>query len=72
MRGHAAALLVQYERTGIAANRYQAYYHKPRWYLYRLFRKLIEGDRIHDRFLKQEVTGYLAGLLFYHRQRFRR
>jgi len=72
MRGHAAALLVQYERTGIAANRYQAYYHKPRWYLYRLFRKLIEGDRIRDRFLKQEVTGYLAGLLFYHRQRFRR
>ncbi|MDA9444694.1 glycosyl transferase [Bradyrhizobium sp. CCBAU 51745] len=72
MRGHAAALLVQYERTGISANRRLAYYHKPRWYLARLLRKAMEGDSIRDRFLKEEVTGYLAGLLFYHRQRFRR
>lgn len=72
MRGHAAALLVQYERTGISANRRLAYYHKPRWYLYRLLRKAIEGRSIGDRFLKEEMTGYLAGLLFYHRRRFRR
>jgi GT2 family glycosyltransferase len=72
MRGHAAALLVQYERTGIPANWRLAYYHMPRWYLHRLRRKVTEGDSIRDRFLKEEVTGYLAGLLFYHRQRFRR
>ncbi|MGV7215577.1 glycosyltransferase family 2 protein [Bradyrhizobium sp. UFLA05-112] len=72
MRGHAAALLVQYERTGISANRRLAYYQKPRWYLYRLLRKVMEGDSVRDRFLKEEVTGYLAGLLFYHRRRFRR
>lgn len=72
MRGHAAALLVQYERTGISANRRLAYYYKPRWYLSRLLRKVMEGDSIRDRFLKEEVTGYLAGLLFYHRRRLRR
>lgn len=72
MRGHAAALLVQYERTGISANRRLAYYHKPRWYLSRLLRKVVEGDSIRDCFLKEEVTGYLAGLLFYHRRRLRR
>jgi GT2 family glycosyltransferase len=72
MRGHAAALLVQYERTGIPANRSQAYFHKPRWYLYRLLRKMTERDSSRDRFFKEEVTGYFAGLLFYHRRRFRR
>ncbi|MCK1616075.1 glycosyltransferase [Bradyrhizobium sp. 159] len=72
MRGHAAALLVQYERTGISANRRLAYYYKPRWYLHRLLRKGMEGESIRDRFLKEELTGYLAGLLFYHRRRFRR
>jgi GT2 family glycosyltransferase len=72
MRGHAAALLVQYERTGIPANRSQAYFYKPRWYLYRLLRKMTERDSIRDRFFKEEITGYFAGLLFYHRGRFRR
>ena len=32
MRGHAAALLVQYERTGIVSNRIQAFLRMPRWY----------------------------------------
>ena len=68
MRGHAAALLVQYERTGIAANRFQAYYYTPRWYLYRLLRRML-GRNIRDRFLKEEITGYFAGLRFYRRRR---
>ncbi|WP_247382366.1 MULTISPECIES: glycosyltransferase [unclassified Bradyrhizobium] len=72
MRGHAAALLVQYERTGIAANRSLAYFYKPRWYLHRLLRKLMERGSIRDRFFKEEITGYFAGLLFYHRRRLRR
>lgn len=69
MRGHAAALLVQYERTGIAANRLQAYRYMPRWYLGRLMGCLFSGNRSRDRFLRQEVTGYLAGLLFYNFRR---
>ena len=69
MRGHAAALLVQYERTGIQANRVQAYYYKPRWYMYRLLGKLLRRNGLRDRFLKEEVTGYLAGLCFYHGSR---
>jgi GT2 family glycosyltransferase len=72
MRGHAAALLVQYERTGIPANRFQAYYHTPRWYLRRLLRTLLQRNSVGDRFLKEEITGYLAGLIFYHRQRRRK
>jgi hypothetical protein len=66
MRGHTAALLVQYERTGIAANRSRAVLFFPQWYFYRLLRKLLRRDPIGGRFLKQEVAGYLAGLLFYY------
>ncbi len=72
MRGHAAALLVQHERSGIRANRHQAYYYMPRWYMYRLLGKLLGRNGLRDRFLKEEVTGYLAGLWFYYRRRNRR
>jgi GT2 family glycosyltransferase len=68
MRGHAAALLVQYERTGIAANRLQAYYYTPRWYAYRLLRKMLRLSDTGDSFLKEEIGGYLSGLRFYHRE----
>ena len=72
MRGHAAALLVQHERSGISANRLQACYYTPRWYMYRLLAKLLGRNDLRDRFLKEEVTGYLAGLWFYYRGRNRR
>ena len=69
MRGHAAALLVQYERTGIAANRTQALWRNPRWYGRRLLSRLRRGKSLQDRFLKEEILGYLSGLLFYLRNR---
>ena len=69
MRGHAAALLVQHERTGITANRNLALYGKPRWYLLRLWRWLRGRGDPQDRFLKEEILGYLSGLLFYYRNR---
>lgn len=76
MRGHVAALLVQYERTGITANRYRAYWHMPRWYLRRYLRRLLGNmlrrNGVYNRFLNEEIAGYFAGLLFYHRQRKRR
>ncbi len=66
MRGHAAALLVQHERTGIAANRTQAFYRMPRWYGRRLWNRLRGKRTPADRFLKEEILGYLSGLLFYY------
>jgi len=69
MRGHAVALLVQYERTGITANRTQVFRRMPRWYGGRLKDRLRGRRSPRDRFLKEEISGYLSGLLFYYRNR---
>ncbi len=69
MRGHAAALLVQYERTGLIVNRTQALWRMPRWYAGRLWHRMRSGASAQDRFLKEELTGYLSGLVFYWRRR---
>lgn len=69
MRGHTAALMVQYERTGIAANRARALHWMPTWYARRLARRFFGQRWIEDRFLTREVAGYLAGLRFYRRHR---
>jgi glycosyltransferase involved in cell wall biosynthesis len=69
MRGHAAALLVQYERTGIAMNRTQALRRMPGWYASRLWARLFGRESPQDRFLREEILGYLSGLLFYYRNR---
>ncbi|WP_246696195.1 glycosyltransferase family 2 protein [Mesorhizobium sp. SARCC-RB16n] len=69
MRGHAAALLVQYERTGVKANLRQVLKWKPLWYLGRVRRRLL-GRRVpEDHFLWQEIAGYASGILFYLRTR---
>jgi glycosyltransferase involved in cell wall biosynthesis len=65
MRGHAAALLVQYERTGIASNRIQAFFRMPRWYIQRMLNRLRDGPSAPDRFLKEEILGYISGLIYY-------
>jgi glycosyltransferase involved in cell wall biosynthesis len=67
MRGHAAALMVQYERTGIAANRKRAFYGMPRWYAARLLSRVCGKKTPADRFLKEEIMGYFSGLLFYYK-----
>jgi GT2 family glycosyltransferase len=69
MRGHAAALLVQHERTGITANRKQAFRRMPRWYAGRSWGRLRGIRTPQDRFLKEEISGYLSGLLFYYRNK---
>lgn len=68
MRGHTAALLVQYERTGIGANRERVYLYFPKWYSYRLLRCIFGRKHIGDRFLKQEIAGCFSGLRFYYRE----
>lgn len=72
MRGHSAALMVQYERTGNESNRLQAYYLTPRWYARRLLSTVVRRRNPVNRFLKEEIAGYIAGLLFYHRRRNRK
>lgn len=72
MRGHSAALMVQYERTGIESNRLQAYYLTPSWYARRLLSTVVRRHNPGNRFLRQEIAGYAAGLLFYHRRRHRK
>jgi glycosyltransferase involved in cell wall biosynthesis len=67
MRGHAAALMVQYERTGIAANRKRAFFGMPRWYAARLLSRVRGKKTPADRFLKEEIMGYFSGLLFYYK-----
>ena len=69
MRGHVAALLVQHERTGIAGNRSRAFSTLPRWYAHRIRRRLLGKGTAEDRLLREEVAGYLAGLVFYYRNR---
>ena len=69
MRGHAAALMIQAERTGLACNRRQALWTMPVWYAGRLWQRLRRGRRAEDRFLRQELMGYIAGLIFYFRQK---
>jgi GT2 family glycosyltransferase len=66
MRGHVAALLVQYERTALRGNRVRAYLYLPTWYTYRLLRRAIGRKRIADRFLKEEIAGCVSGFRFYH------
>lgn len=65
MRGHAAALLVQYERTRNRGNLWRAFSLMPRYYAQRLWQKLRYGVRPDNRFLGREVAGFIAGLLYY-------
>ncbi|MGC6401657.1 glycosyltransferase family 2 protein [Sphingomonas sp. FW199] len=65
MRGHSAALLVQYERTGRRGNLWRLMVVMPRWYLRRAARTLIGRRRREDRFLWREISGYLSGIAFY-------
>lgn len=67
MRGHAAALLVQHERTHNRGNLWRAYNFLPRYYARRLLQRLRYGERPHNCFLRQEVAGYAAGLVYYWR-----
>jgi hypothetical protein len=69
MRGHSAALLVQHERTGVRSNLKQAFKWKPLWYLGRVRRRLFGRSVAEDRFLWQEIAGYVSGLLIYLRTR---
>jgi GT2 family glycosyltransferase len=65
MKGHAAALMVQYERSGNRGNLWRALYFLPRDNAARVWRRMRYGARPGDRFLWREVAGLLAGLGYY-------
>jgi GT2 family glycosyltransferase len=65
MKGHAAALMVQYERSGNRGNLWRALYFLPRDNAARVWRRMRYGARPGDRFLWCEVAGLLAGLGYY-------
>lgn len=67
MRGHAAALLVQFERTHNFGNLQRAFIMLPGWYVVRTLRCLMRRQTEKDRYLKEEIRGFLSGLLFYFR-----
>ena len=69
MRGHSAALLVQFERSRNLGNLRRAFLELPAFYARRLARRLAMGPREQDRFLKDEIAGFASGLLFYARHR---
>jgi GT2 family glycosyltransferase len=61
MRGHAAALLVQFERTGRIGNLKRAFLGLPLRYARRLMRR----SQPRDLYLEREIRGYVSGLGFY-------
>jgi glycosyltransferase involved in cell wall biosynthesis len=65
MRGHSAALLVQYERSRGLGNLLRVLVILPGYYAKRVVRGLWKGWRESDLFLGQEIRGYISGLEFY-------
>ena len=65
MRGHAAALLVQFERSGNFGNLRRAFVSMPIWYAWRGLRRALKGSSERDRFLGREIAGYLSGIGYY-------
>jgi glycosyltransferase involved in cell wall biosynthesis len=69
MRGHAAALLVQFERSRRWGNLRRVFITLPCYYAKRVARLYLEGRRENDLFLYEEIRGYISGLAFYFRTR---
>ena len=65
MRGHAAALLVQYERTHHAGNLRQLLFNLPAMYCKRIALRLFNGKKDPDRFTRDEIVGVASGVAFY-------
>ena len=65
MRGHAAALLVQFERTGNLGNLRRILLTLPSWYLGRGVKWLLRSGTERDRTLPTEITGFLSGIWYY-------
>lgn len=65
MRGHTAALMVQYERSRDSGNLRRAFVSLPWYYARRLAVRVWRGSSPANRFLAQEIRGAIAGIWFY-------
>lgn len=65
MRGHAAALLVQYERSGQSGNLRRLFLSFPQMYARRLFKWLAFRSDASDLMTREEIAGLLSGIWFY-------
>lgn len=68
MKGHAAALLVQYERTGNRGSLWRLLYFLPLYDARRAWRNFRHGVQPENRFLWREIAGILAGIGYYLRR----
>ncbi|MEX2382392.1 MAG: glycosyltransferase [Opitutales bacterium] len=64
-RGHAAALLIQFEKHGDRGNLRRLFWTLPRYYLRSFLSLLIKGATAQNRTVVREVSGYLSGILYY-------
>lgn len=65
MRGHAAALLVQFERSRDWRSLFRAIFFMPCWYAWRAVGGILRGWRERDLLFRHEVRGYVSGIHFY-------
>ena len=65
MRGHSAALLVQYEQSGRAGNLRRLFVSFPSFYARRLARQMIRGRDASNLLMRDEIAGLLSGVWFY-------
>jgi glycosyltransferase involved in cell wall biosynthesis len=67
MRGHVAALLVQYERTGEKGNVRRLLRSMPKWYARQVLRRLGGRRDASTCMLDEEIRGYLEGVVYFAR-----
>jgi len=65
MRGHAAALLVQYERSGRRGNLRRLFISFPNIYARRIVKGLLRNGEVADATMREEIIGLLSGIWFY-------
>lgn len=68
MRGHAAALLIQFERTGHWGNIRRLLFGLPLNYVRRCLRRALRRDRGRDAMLGTEIRGWASGIVYYQRE----
>jgi GT2 family glycosyltransferase len=69
MRGHVAALLMQWERYGHRGNVYRALGALPLWYGQQALHWALRGGKPRPTTLGRQITGCIAGLLFFWKHR---
>lgn len=68
MRGHVAALMVQWERTRDIGNLRRAFLSMPFYYARLTVGRVVRGRTNRNRFLAEQARGAVSGLIYYLRQ----